>query len=44
MRFKQDINQTINKVNEQNKKIELLLNSFPVIEVKTSFDKEIIIN
>ncbi len=44
IRFKQDINQTINKVNEQNKKIELLLNSFPAVEVKTSFDKEIIIN
>ncbi|MFH0733196.1 MAG: hypothetical protein V1773_00250 [bacterium] len=43
IRFKQDINLTINKVNEQNKKIEMLLNTFPAIEVKTSFDKEIII-
>lgn len=41
--FKFEISQAINKVNEQDKKIELLINSYPGIEVKTSFDNEIVI-
>mgnify|MGYP001338002462 CR=1 FL=1 len=41
--FKYEISQAINKVNEQDKKIELLINSYSGIEVNTSFDKEILI-